>query len=83
MRREVTPGEIAALFGAWPGSGSGSLDMASEPLHCQVFYTFPGGGGTILNSRVVCDSAQQAEESFVHRGLEVLESRSTARSRSA
>jgi Bacterial TSP3 repeat len=53
VRREVTSDDVAALFGAWPGTGAASIAVGSMPLRCKVSV------GDLVVTREICESAEQ------------------------
>lgn len=68
LQRVVTPGDITALFGAWPGSGAAQLTLRS-PLRCKVSYgtgLFPS-----YSAKPRCESAERLRDFLVDQGFTV------------
>jgi hypothetical protein len=67
LRREISPAEVEAFFGAWPSVGSASVSAVSNQLRCRVTIT----GGLGLAVRLPCESAAQIRQALEEQGVPV------------
>ena len=70
VQHVVTPGDILALFGSWPGSGTAQITLRS-PLRCDVGYLV-GGLDPFRHEKPRCSSAAQLRTYIEQQGFTVI-----------